>query len=1499
MIMDVEHRRSRALREDHRHHNLCISDLQRPVWIPRRMPQHRRKPCSATRTPTHLDDGPCWQCPKADTGSTREFRGHHCPAESLRRPRTAAPLSTFPAPTHKPRPHLTRSRGRRPAWCWAVQAWLKLRECYAANIGWNYWRANQVFQADPREHVLACSDDGFKMLRGTWYSSWHTNILQPNVANTGLTGSFKRLTKGARAEAHQRPEPACSMLPLARPRSLCTCRFQHLPTLHPHGPSLPCPKRRPRRSSPDPHIEASQDRTPNGTAQRASAKAPSEGALSVTDTHTCRFQLAETTQWHPVARHTSSLVNQSGPKSGSCLLTTVCISMLAQAGGVRVPSDSTSGGGLAVTTARKQRGTSPPRWSAPTLQPPVSSFTRSVKRAYRRAQNRAKSSLNQGTWYRGRWHTTESLGRLSEPLRNHPRRVQPQPPRGRRLTPHLQVFSWNASGLSSAMFQELMAWCEVQADLDAIIIQETHWHETSDFCTGQWLAMHTSGRHMSHEHGRCSGILFLLHRRRLQDPRIVDIVPGRLALVQATSKQTQLPVSIIGLYQHVWRSNLPTARNLELRRGLWQHLDKHLLSIPQRHHLLICGDFNSTVRSDSTTVGCSVPTGATPPDSDLAELLVKHSLCVLNTWHNRKACTFYSPQGSTQIDFIITRQNTAHLQAKRAYSDHTFPVGGSRLSGHYPVRAQLPMQSYHKLPSQDGPATPPIDLPALQTAVCHNTPEAQQMQECIAVRLQQVDVTNLVSVHRHVNRILLEAATAAFPKQPPADHRVSAQPAFRVTAKSVWHMYRNLKRPRVCTPHEIFAKWKLAASFARASKILRKQSQSLKKQFYESQVDQAEHAANNNDQRSLFLIIKRLSPKNRNIACRLRGSDGHLLTGPEQMQRIVAYGNETFAAKDDDHPRIPLTTALQISAQDIAQELRKLGVSKAVPRHIAPAAVWKQCSQDLGQILSHAICHHMQPGTSGELDEDWKSSYVVWIPKPGKPQLDVASLRPIGLSSPASKALAGSLRQHLLRGLEPALRTTPQFAYAKSRGTADALLRAHMHFEAVTQLVQNTQCTRFQKQAGGKEREVVGGLSLSLDLSKAFDGVTRAHIYNSMAQRGVPQDVITIIQQLHYRAQYVYQTGTQSGSTTTSNGIKQGCVIAPYLWNYFSLAYLSMLQDRRSEAWVQQVLTLFADDVWGAWEIRNARDLDQAIADVSLVLEALETLNMTINYSKTAILLKLVGKDAQRLKQQHTFMKAGQLHLRVSVHGRECGIPIKDQHEYLGTIVTYRHRHQRNMQHRLKACLARYQGLRKLLNGSHHLAVHHRLRLWQACICTSAFYAQHIVGVTSSTIATLTTTSRPTLHTSPRARSGSKRIFQCLVGRCNTPSNSLLPSLSTVLSMHPISPPSLRCCSTSNTRPPSSKPRCSAKQKDWPSFRLEARLFAALTVRKLSSAKMPCVFTVDSSMSLCLSTPPVHPLSSALSCTRKQVCLHASFARGNSGGGLILSRILNPVPANA
>ncbi|CAE7467240.1 Pol, partial [Symbiodinium necroappetens] len=97
---------------------------------------------------------------------------------------------------------------------------------------------------------------------------------------------------------------------------------------------------------------------------------------------------------------------------------------------------------------------------------------------------------------------------------------------------------------------------------------------------------------------------------------------------------------------------------------------------------------------------------------------------------------------------------------------------------------------------------------------------------------------------------------------------------------------------------------------------------------------------------------------------------------------------------------------------------------------------------------------------------------------------------------------------------------------------------------------------------------------------------------------------------------------------------------------------------------LSRVLSLFGDDVWGSWEIQTAADLVSAIADVSLALEIFETSEMTVNYNKTVILLRLAGKDASQMKREHTFMKAGQLHLRLKV------LPLRsNMHEYLGTIV--------------------------------------------------------------------------------------------------------------------------------------------------------------------------------------------------------------------------------------
>ena len=71
-------------------------------------------------------------------------------------------------------------------------------------------------------------------------------------------------------------------------------------------------------------------------------------------------------------------------------------------------------------------------------------------------------------------------------------------------------------------------------------------------------------------------------------------------------------------------------------------------------------------------------------------------------------------------------------------------------------------------------------------------------------------------------------------------------------------------------------------------------------------------------------------------------------------------------------------------------------------------------------------------------------------------------------------------------------------------------------------------------------------------------------------------------------------------------------------------------------------------------------------------------------------------------------------------------------------VQAHNRRIEKNTAHRLKAGQARYQSLRKSLTGSHHLSQGHRLRLWQACVCTSVYYSLPVVGVTPSSLRQIT-----------------------------------------------------------------------------------------------------------------------------------------------------------------
>ena len=1019
---------------------------------------------------------------------------------------------------------------------------------------------------------------------------------------------------------------------------------------------------------------------------------------------------------------------QPGPKSGTSLITIVFLTLCQRTSGVRVVPEVVAGTGPA--SAGKLHGATP-------VGDPTARYLRQHKRAFRRARARATASPLGGTHYKGRWHTPTTLqALLGQPQPDH--RSQQSiggATRSRPVRP-FRLLCWNASSLSGNIYQELMTWLDhhpVANQYHLIMLQETHWKPTADFCSGQWQCIHSSGYDNPAGPEKSSGLLVLASRKHLQDLSVKEHFPGRLLQLQATLTCTNRPLTAFIVYQHVWRTHLTAAENHNLRGPIWHTLETACAKVPSRHHLVVAGDFNSTLKPQPPYVGhASTPSDAHNHSRELQQLVVDQDLCVLNTFNSRPRHTYYSPQARTQIDFVMQRRSEARGVAFKAGPLHSFPVGATREAGHKPLQAELQLLPFSRLPRPPKRPQPCCNVRALQQAVQFQTAQATAM---LADVQQQLETScshagTLCQLHSCINAALMRVAQEHFPPVTATDRRISADPGFKASALQTWQLYHSMRRPGPRTLRGLLQQWRQVAQFRRASQALRQQSRRLKQHFYLEQIKEAERADSQGDQRALFQVVKRLGPRSGRCASRLLTAEGHLMTAPQQLEAILTFSKQAFATKEDAEQPPPLKHGLDLDVSLLQCKLSKVGIRKAVPSHIAPAAMWRLCSTPVGALLGPALCRHYSAGQVAEVEGDWKDTSVVWLPKPSKKPTSVASMRPIGLQSPATKSFASALKVSVMEHLEPVVRELPQYAYLPYRGTTDALLKVHQHFEDTAALLASNRLDRFQQQAGKKKLTCIGGFSLSLDLSSAFDGVHRPTAYQTMLQHGVDRTTVNIIQSLHQEARYHFTVGTHAACVCTTNGIKQGCTIAPSIWAFFTVAVMLKMTEARSMQWLQQVCTLFADDCWGSWLIKSERDVVRAIEDIAHIIGVLEDFQLRVNYQKTAVLLRLEGKHAQRALNSCTIEKDGTTYLEVQIRGESRLLPIKSQHEYLGTAVTYHRRVDANTQKRMHAGQLRYQDIRRVLNGRHVLTIRQRTSLWRSCIYSSLAYSIPVVGLT-------------------------------------------------------------------------------------------------------------------------------------------------------------------------
>lgn len=166
----------------------------------------------------------------------------------------------------------------------------------------------------------------------------------------------------------------------------------------------------------------------------------------------------------------------------------------------------------------------------------------------------------------------------------------------------------------------------------------------------------------------------------------------------------------------------------------------------------------------------------------------------------------------------------------------------------------------------------------------------------------------------------------------------------------------------------------------------------------------------------------------------------------------------------------------------------------------------------------------------GVVPQDLRDAVIVSLYKNKGEKSDCSNYRGVTLLSIAGKILARVILDRLIPTVAEENLPESQCGFRANRSTTDM--------------------TFVLRQIQEKCREQnVGLYAAFIDLTKAFDTVSRDGLWRILVRLGCPPKLLQILQQLHKgQMGQVKHKGELSDPFPIENGVKQGCVLAPTLF---------------------------------------------------------------------------------------------------------------------------------------------------------------------------------------------------------------------------------------------------------------------------------------------------------------------------------------------------------------
>ena len=739
----------------------------------------------------------------------------------------------------------------------------------------------------------------------------------------------------------------------------------------------------------------------------------------------------------------------------------------------------------------------------------------------------------------------------------------------------------------------------------------------------------------------------------------------------------------------------------ETKDHFYNDLDDLIKSLPSTENLFLLGDFNARVGSErdawETCIGHHGVGRINDNGQRLLELCCARGLCITNTYFKNKprhSVSWMHPRSCQwhQLDLIIARRD--HLQSvhnTRSYHSADCDTDHSLVASKVALQ---PRRFHHSKPK---------GVSKINVARIRDTEKTKMFISSInsfrPLEPSQSGTERWLQLRSHIHKSAIEAY------------------GKRERRNADWYAAGLADmEPATITKRRTLLEYKNNPSHQNLSALRRARSDSQKiartcaNNYWLKLCHIIEQASNTGNVRAMYEGIKQATGPPIKKSAPLKSKEGVTITDRKaQMERWVEHYLELYSTKNtvsdaalDSIKTLPVLEELDTepSLSELEKAINALANGKAPGTDEIPPDVIKQGKSALLPHLHKLLCLCW---SEGAVPQDMRNAKIVTLFKNKGDRSDCNNYRGISLLSIVGKVFARVVLGRL-QLLAERIYPESQCGFRTGRSTIDMIF-------SVRQLQE-------------KCREQRQPLYLAfVDLTKAFDLVSRSGLFRILQKIGCPPRLLGIIESFHAGMQSTVSfDGDTSKPFNVTSGVKQGCVLAPTLFGIFFSSLLSHafrhsyegvyihtrhdgklynLARLRAKTKITRILLremLFADDAAFA---SHTKDGLQRLIDS--FADACKEFSLTISIKKTEVMAQ-DATTSPTIKINDTTLK------------------VVDNFRYLGSIISKNLSLDNDVNARIGKAASVMSRLNTRVWTNRNLTLLTKLKVYQACVLSTLMY---------------------------------------------------------------------------------------------------------------------------------------------------------------------------------